>query len=34
MTIGKYEEEIAKYSRHIIELALKPFLDKIIDLTI
>jgi hypothetical protein len=34
MTIGKYEEEIAKHSRHIIESDLKPFLDKIIDLTI
>jgi hypothetical protein len=33
MTIGKYEQEIAKQSRHIIGSALKPFLDKIIDLT-
>jgi hypothetical protein len=32
MTISKYEQEIAKQSRHIIESALKPFLDKIIDL--
>ena len=32
MTIGKYEEEIAKHSRHIIESDLKPLLDKIIDL--
>jgi hypothetical protein len=34
MTIGKYEEEIAKHSGHIIGSDLKPFLDKIIDLTI
>jgi hypothetical protein len=32
MTISKYEEAIAKQSRHIIESALKPFLDKIKDL--
>jgi hypothetical protein len=32
MTISKYEQEIAKQSRHIIESALKPFLDKIKDL--
>ena len=32
MTISKYEREIAKQSRYIIESALKPFLDKIIDL--
>jgi hypothetical protein len=32
MTIGKYEEAIAKHARNIIELALKPFLDKIKDL--
>jgi hypothetical protein len=32
MTISKYEEVIAKQSRHIIESALKPFLDKIKDL--
>jgi hypothetical protein len=32
MTIGKYEEAIAKQSQNIIELALKPILDKIKDL--
>ena len=32
MTINKYEQEIAKQSRQIIESALKPFLDKIEDL--
>jgi hypothetical protein len=32
MTIGKYEEEIAKQSQNMIELDLKPFLDKIRDL--
>ena len=32
MTISKYEGEIAKQSRQIIESALKPLLDKIEDL--
>jgi hypothetical protein len=32
MTIGKYEQAIAKQAQNIIELALKPFLDKIKDL--